>query len=665
MRQHRHLVTIPTTVALVTGVALMALTAAAGAAAPAARASAPNPGVWSRAVEPAGFTSLNVGGYSELLSVSCGGAGSCAAVGDFRDVAHSERTQALIVEKVRGRWSAGFKAPGSAALNGGGFAQLYSVSCSSPGNCAAGGGYRDAHGGFQAFLIDEVHGTWQAAFEVKGSGSLNAGGTASVKAVSCPVAGRCTAGGFYTDASGHVQAFVVDQAAGTWRSAAEVPGSAALNIDGNASVNTISCPAAGQCMAGGGYKDGALGFQAFLASEVDGTWSAAVEVPGSSALNKGALASVTQVWCASVGSCTAGGTYRDASFKHEQAFVIDESNGTWGTALEVPGSATLNAGGIAHLSALSCARAGECAAGGSYLDATGKIQSFVVDEVHGHWTKAHEVPGTGPLNVTSGGEGVASISCSAPGACAAAGDYGDAAGGAPVYVVNEVAGRWGRAVPAPGTAALNRGDSATIYQVTCTAVGTCAAVGNYRSGGGPYEVFATDFHPAPVVLAVTPHAGPQGGGYGLIIHGLHLDGATVVLFGGRRASHLRLVNPGALRVVIPAGAGTVVVRVRSAGGYSDPSGRARFTYAATPVVRSVSPASGRATGGTRVEIRGANLTGVLAVLFGRHRATDVVVVNADVLRVSAPPGGGRVVVRVVTYGGASAPVAADWFRYHP
>jgi len=45
---------------------------------------------------------------------------------------------------------------------------------------------------------------------VAGSGTLNAG-DAKVTSVSCRPAGRCAAGGTYTDASGHTQAFVVNQ----------------------------------------------------------------------------------------------------------------------------------------------------------------------------------------------------------------------------------------------------------------------------------------------------------------------------------------------------------------------------------------------------------------------------------------------------------------------
>ena len=50
--------------------------------------------------------------------------------------------------------------------------------------------------------------------------------------------------------------------------------------------------------------------------------------------------------CASAGNCSAGGYYTDSS-GHLQAFVVSEVNGTWGTPMEVPGTAALNQGGYA------------------------------------------------------------------------------------------------------------------------------------------------------------------------------------------------------------------------------------------------------------------------------------------------------------------------------
>jgi hypothetical protein len=58
------------------------------------------------------------------------------------------------------------------------------------------------------------------------------------------------------------------------------------------------------------------------------------------------------------------------------------SDGTWGQAKEVPGTAALNAGGQASINSVSCARAGYCGAGGSYFDASGHQQAFVVSDAN-------------------------------------------------------------------------------------------------------------------------------------------------------------------------------------------------------------------------------------------------------------------------------------------
>jgi hypothetical protein len=46
---------------------------------------------------------------------------------------------------------------------------------------------------------------------VPGTPALNKGGTARIYSVSCGSAGNCSAGGWYTDGPGHVQAFVVSE----------------------------------------------------------------------------------------------------------------------------------------------------------------------------------------------------------------------------------------------------------------------------------------------------------------------------------------------------------------------------------------------------------------------------------------------------------------------
>jgi hypothetical protein len=140
----------------------------------------------------------------------------------------------------------------------------------------------------------------------------------------------------------------------------------------------VSCATAGNCSAGG-YYTGATGQQVFVVGETGGKWRTAIEVPGIAALNKDGNAFVVSVSCATAGNCSAGGSYVDGSNK-EQAFVVGQAGGKWGTAIEVPGTAVLNKGGFAYIGSVSCAAAGNCSAGGSYIDGSHHIQAFVVGE---------------------------------------------------------------------------------------------------------------------------------------------------------------------------------------------------------------------------------------------------------------------------------------------
>jgi hypothetical protein len=175
----------------------------------------------------------------------------------------------------------------------------------------------------QAFVASEMNGTWHTAREVPGTAALNQGGFAQVNSVSCASAGNCAAAGVYTDSSHNSQAFVASAVNGAWHTAIEVPGTAALNQRGNAQALSVSCASAGNCAAGGWYT-GNSGRQAFVTSAVNGTWHTAIEVPGTAALNQGGNALVDTVSCAMAGNCAAGGWYTDSS-QHTQAFVVNQT----------------------------------------------------------------------------------------------------------------------------------------------------------------------------------------------------------------------------------------------------------------------------------------------------------------------------------------------------
>jgi len=473
MRRRRVVIVLAASTALWCAT-LLAVTGAAQAAV--ARVSVwgvARAGGWGKAIEVPGTGALNKGGNAFVNSVSCASAGNCAAVGPYTD--RSGHHQAFVASERNGVWHAAIELPGTGALNKGD-ADVLSVSCASAGNCAAGGLYTDASGHSQAFVASERYGAWHAAIEVPGMGALNKGGDALVHSLSCASAGNCAAGGSYDDGSKQ-QAFVASERNGAWHAAIEVPGTGTLNTGSIAAVDSVSCASAGSCLAGGFIVVDRSGHQlGFVASERNGVWHAAIEVPGM-ALNRGRVADVFSVSCASAGNCAAGGFYADGS-GHQHAFVASERNGSWHAAIEVPGTGQLAKGGSAYTYSVSCASAGNCAAGGFYVDRPGHTQAFVASERNSAWHAAIEVPGTGALN--KGGDAVVySVSCASAGNCAAGGFYSDGSGHGQVLVDSERNGVWHAAIKVPGSAALNKSGSAGVLSVSCASAGSCAA-------GGPY-----------------------------------------------------------------------------------------------------------------------------------------------------------------------------------
>jgi hypothetical protein len=442
-------------------------------------------GGWGKAEEVRGLAALNAGGEAQVNAVSCWSAGNCSAAGGYQDA--SGDSQVFVVTERKGRWGTAVEVPGMASLNEEGIARVYSLSCAPAGGCSAGGEYAAAIGGELAWLVTEKNGRWGTAEDVPGLAALNSGGPARLVSVSCTSGGNCSAGGFYS-AGINQEAFVVTQKNGRWGTAEEVPGTGALNGGGSAQVSTVSCAFAGDCSAGG-YYERSGGLEAFVVTQKHGRWGKAEEVPGTAALNKGGIAQIESVSCGSAGNCSAGGTYyRGGS---TQVFVVTQKNGRWGKAEEVPGMAALNKHefALAQLRSVSCASAGNCSAGG-YYDQRGSrpFQAFVVTQKNGRWGKAEEVPGTAALN-TGGSAQVTSVSCASAGNCTAGGFYKAGAGRFLAFVVTETTGRWGQAQQLPGLAAINAGGGAGVASVSCVSARHCAAGGAYADRNDHGQAF--------------------------------------------------------------------------------------------------------------------------------------------------------------------------------
>ncbi len=415
-------------------VASVAAVWGAGALPAACSAGAPGP-AWAaasrgRAIEVPGLGALNRGDNVDLAAVSCASAGNCVTGGYYS----SHGQHGFVAAEKNGRWGPATREPGPGMLNG----AVNAVSCAPAGGCTAGGNY-DGRG----FVVSEMSGTWGRAVELSGmsgvssvsctsTGNCAAGGyefvvseknghwgrpiqlpglsalsiISSVVAVSCATAGNCAAGGTYTDRADNQHGFVAAEQDGVWHRAIEVPGLR----DGE--VLSVSCGSAGHCTAGGDY-----GNHAFVVSENSGRWDPAIEVSGLSAL--GGEAAVVSVSCTSAGDCLAGGYYGQPYW---WGFVVSEKNGVWGRATEAPGLSGLVTGRYASVVSVSCGSAGNCEVGGDYEDMPQGANGFVAVEKNGVWGDAANVPGLGALN--KGGEAyVESVSCARSGGCAAGGTY--------------------------------------------------------------------------------------------------------------------------------------------------------------------------------------------------------------------------------------------------
>ena len=464
--------------------------AAVGSAA-AARATASS-GTWGTATQVPGLAALNAGGNAQISSMSCASAGNCGGGGDYTDAAGD--TQGFVVSQAHGRWGIAQPVPGLAALNTGGDAAIGhdQLSCRSAGNCSAAGDYNTGRTvkthASRAFVVSQNNGSWGRARQVTGIG-IKASPLTLIEGLSCGAAGNCSAGGFYVDRSFNEQAFIVNQTAGAWGRAQQVRGLRALNAGGQARVEGLSCGAAGYCAAAGNYTDGSHHTQAFVVTETAGTWGTAEQVPGLAALNAGEEADIYAVSCASAGNCTAAGNYTDGA-GHFYGFTVTQTKGRWGTAEKIRGAA-VNAGGLTAPSfgALSCAPAGHCTVGGSYADRTGSyFQVYAASQKAGRWSTAAPLPGAAALN-TGRNADINSLSCGAAGNCAAAGFYTDNSRHWHAFVASQAHGTWGTAQQVHGLPARSVGNGAATYAVSCASAGHCGAGGFYTDNSGQQQAF--------------------------------------------------------------------------------------------------------------------------------------------------------------------------------
>jgi len=458
------------TIAAISLVSLIATAAGSFAAPLTASATPPAMSPWGSMTKIPGLESLGSAGNTKIEALACASAGNCVAGGRYTNGGLSH---GFVANEVNGVWSSAVAVPGLLALDAGHFSYVDNVACPTSSRCTLTGQFGVDGGASKAFVDDEVNGTWGTAQVLPGVDTL---GSVGSDYLACSAPGDCTVTGYYTGSGRHQQSYVIEESNGTWGQAAQVPGTAALNVGGDAETVGISCPSTGYCTLSGHYKDGSNHYQDFVADEVKGTWGNAQEVPGTATLNTGGDADSEAISCASAGNCVEAGYLSNNG--HRESYEASEVKGTWGTASILPGSVALDAGHDSRASAVSCPSAGNCVITGYYADAANNDQTYVESEVNGTWGTTQPIPAIVTLN-QSGDSWTYALSCASAGNCVVGGYYDDAAGLYQNFVAKESGGVWGSAEVLPGTEAVNIAGDAEVVAISCPSVGYCVAAGDY------------------------------------------------------------------------------------------------------------------------------------------------------------------------------------------
>ena len=217
-----------------------------------------------------------------------------------------------------------------------------------------------------------------------------------------------------------------------------------------------------------------------------------------------------------------------------------------------------------------------------------------------------------------------------------------------------------------------RGDTDNRFVVRGSgeAYGTCP-VPNVRE--------AVDAHgnvllraPAPKLLALEPAHGSALGGTPVVLSGEDFAsknaGPPLVLFDGVPATSVVVLDPTTLTCIAPAGKPRTSVDVVVSNRSGEGALAGAFAFRPLPTLDSLAPASGGASGGSTVTLRGAGFlaldAGANVVTFGGAPASAVRALDDTTLECRTPPGAvGLVDVRVANTNGSAELALA--FRYAP
>ncbi|MGA2471838.1 MAG: hypothetical protein ABSG64_14250 [Solirubrobacteraceae bacterium] len=269
-----------------------------------------------------------------------------------------------------------------------------------------------------------------------------------------------------------------------------------------ASLNSVACLTASNCVAVGAYVDKRGVSQAMTVSETNGVWSHPTQLalpPGAVLPSSGFGASLRSVTCPDATTCYAVGLYTYDRSNDSKGLIATDTDGVWTAS-----SFTVAPAQIRHptsgLSAITCLTTSDCYAFGFYVP---RGRGFTDDD--GRWQPV-AAAGDPTFRATS-------VACAAPGKCLAVGVTRQAVHEGPVApqatlrasVLEQSSSGWGPSVNVQLPANASRKlPSSYLDRVACPVGGPCVASGEYFVGHTPTQTLSQT-----IVITWQPHPRPE------------------------------------------------------------------------------------------------------------------------------------------------------------
>ena len=202
------------------------------------------------------------------------------------------------------------------------------------------------------------------------------------------------------------------------------------------------------------------------------------------------VASLASVSCPSGTTCVAVGRYAATSARSLPLAATMTPAG-WSRAVDVELPAN-HAGSYssAGLSAVACPSTTSCVAVGSYEDAAYDERPMVATELDDVWGPAVGIGLPATAAATNQLAQLDAVSCTAVGSCVAVGTFTTATGATRLMAASSTAGIWGMATPLalpadPGAVPRTEG-TVSLSGISCADATDCVAVGDYLDAAGGY-----------------------------------------------------------------------------------------------------------------------------------------------------------------------------------